>query len=136
MFSITFLLAQIEPPSANSLSLTDSIRLSPITVKSKASDDGMGESLIESVKLSEFAEGGSIWASKKVIENMSPGDRQRVEFGVRLGTGHERFVSPGIYSQVKELISGDELQQRGLREISNLAVTEIINVHPPEEQDL
>jgi len=96
----------------------------------------MGESLIESVKLSEFAEGGSIWASKKVIENMSPGDRQRVEFGVRLGTGQERFVSPGIYSQVKELVRGDELHQRGLREISNLAVTEIINVHPPEEQDL
>jgi len=96
----------------------------------------MGESLIESVKLSEFAEGGSIWASKRVIENMSPGDRQRVEFGVRLGTGRERFVSPGIYSQVKELVNGDDLQQRGLKEISNLAVTEIINVHPPEEQDL
>ena len=96
----------------------------------------MGESLIESIKLSEFAQGGSVWASKKVIENMSPGDRQRVEFGVRLGSGHERFVSPGIYSQVKELVNGDELQQRGLREISNLAVTEIINVHSPEEQDL
>ena len=96
----------------------------------------MGESLIEAIKLSEFAQGGSIWASKKVIENMSPGDRQRVEFGVRLGSGRERFVSPGIYSQVKELVNGDELQQRGLREISNLAVTEIINVHPPEEQDL
>jgi adenylate cyclase len=95
----------------------------------------MGESLIEAIKLSEFAEGGSIWASKKVIENMSPGDRQRVEFGVRLGTGQERFVSPGIYSQAKELVNGDELQHRGLREISNLAVTEIINVHPPEEQD-
>lgn len=95
----------------------------------------MGESLIEAIKLSEFAEGGSIWASKKVIENMSPGDRQRVEFGVRLGTGQERFVSPGIYSQVKELVKGDELQHRGLREISNLAVTEIITVHPPEEQD-
>jgi adenylate cyclase len=95
----------------------------------------MGESLLEAIKLSEFAEGGSIWASKKVIENMSPGDRQRVEFGVRLGTAQERFVSPGIYSQVKELVKGDELQQRGLREISNLAVTEIINVHPPEEQD-
>jgi adenylate cyclase len=96
----------------------------------------MGESLIESVKLSEFAENGSIWASKKVIENMSPGDRQRVEFGVRLGTGRERFVSPGIYAQVKELVSGDELQQRGLGDISKLAVTEIINVHPPEEKDL
>ena len=95
----------------------------------------MGESLIEAIKLSEFAEGGSIWASKKVIENMSPADRQRVEFGVRLGTAQERFVSPGIYSQVKELVNGDELQRRGLREISNLAVTEIINVHPPDEQD-
>jgi class 3 adenylate cyclase len=93
----------------------------------------MGESLIETVKLSEFAEGGSIWVSKKVIENMSPGDRQRVEFGVRLRAGQERFVSPGIYSQVKELLSAETLQQRGLREISNLAVTEIINVHPPEE---
>lgn len=93
----------------------------------------MGESLLEAVKLSELAEGGSIWASKKVVENMSPGDRQRVEFGVRLGTGRERFISPGIYSQVKELVNGDELQQRGLSEISNLAVTEIINVHPPED---
>jgi class 3 adenylate cyclase/DNA-binding transcriptional MerR regulator len=95
----------------------------------------MGESLIETVKLSEFAEAGSIWASKKVIENMSPGDRQRVDFGVRLGAGRERFVSPGIYSQVKELLSPIELQERGLKEISSLAVTEIINVHPPEEQD-
>ena len=65
----------------------------------------------------------------------APGDRQRVEFGVRLVAGHERFVSPGIYSQVKELVSGEELQQRGLGDISTLAVTEIISVHPPEEQD-
>jgi class 3 adenylate cyclase len=96
----------------------------------------MGETLIETVKLSEFAKGGSIWASKRVIENMLPGDRQRIEFGVRLGTGKERFVSPGIYSQVKELIRGDELQQRALREINNLAVTEIINVMPSEGQHL
>jgi class 3 adenylate cyclase len=96
----------------------------------------MGETLVETVNLSEFAQRGSIWASKKVIENMLPEDRQRVEFGVRLGTGPERFVSPGIYSQVKELISGDEPQRRALGEISNLAVTEIINVHPTVDQDL
>jgi len=90
----------------------------------------MGETLIETVKLSEFAKRGSIWASKRVIENMLPEDRRRVEFGVRLGTGKERFVSPGIYSQVKELIRGDDQQQRTLHEINNLAVTEIINVQP------
>jgi class 3 adenylate cyclase len=96
----------------------------------------MGETLVETVNLSRFAQRGSIWASKKVIENMLPEDRQRVEFGVRLGTGRERFVSPGIYSQVRELISGDELQHRALGDISNLAVTEIINVHPTVDQDL
>jgi hypothetical protein len=96
----------------------------------------MGETLIETVKLSEFAQGGTIWASKKVIENMLPADRQRVEFGVRLGTGQEGFISPRIYSQVRELISGDELKRRALREISNLAVTEIINVQPLDERDL
>ena len=94
----------------------------------------LGESLVETIKLGEFAQGGSIWASKRVIENMWPEDRQRVEFGVWLGTGQERFMNPGIYSQVRELISVDELQRRALREISNLAVTEIINVHPTEDR--
>ncbi len=96
----------------------------------------MGETLIESTKLSEFAQGGTIWASKRVIENMLPADRQRVEFGVRLGIGQEGFVSPGIYSQVRDLISADELHTRALREIGNLAVTEIINVHQLEYRDL
>ena len=96
----------------------------------------MGETLIETVKLSEFAQGGSILASKRVVENMLPTDRQRVEFGVRLGTGQERFVSPGIYSQVKELARADELQRRALNEIDNLAVTEIINVQPSEDEHL
>jgi class 3 adenylate cyclase len=95
----------------------------------------MGETLIETIKLSEFAQEGSIWASKKVIENMLPEDRQQVEFGVRLGTGKERFVSPGIYSQVRELTSVDELQRRALRQISNLAVSEIINVYPSDHSN-
>jgi class 3 adenylate cyclase len=96
----------------------------------------MGESLTETIKLSEFAQDGSVWASKRVIENMVPEDRQRVEFGVRLGADQERFVSPGIYSQVRELLSSDELQRMGLRDIANLAVTQIINLHPSEEHEL
>ena len=95
----------------------------------------LGESLIETIKLGEFAQGGSIWSSKRVIENMWAEDRQGIEFGVRLGTDQERVVSPGIYSQVRELISADELQRRALREISNLAVTEIINVQPSEDRN-
>lgn len=88
----------------------------------------MGDTLMETVKLSEFAKRGAIWASKEVIENLSPSDRKRVEFGIRLGVYQERFVSPNIYSPVKELLNRDELEGRGLQLISNLAVTEIVDV--------
>ncbi|MCG6944470.1 MAG: hypothetical protein LJE87_03895 [Deltaproteobacteria bacterium] len=90
----------------------------------------VGDTLMETVKLSEFCKRGAIWASKKVIENLSPSDRKRVEFGVRLGLYQERFVSPNIYSPVKELLSQDELEGRGLQPISNLAVTEVVEVFP------
>jgi len=90
----------------------------------------VGDTLMETIKLSEFSKRGAIWASKKVIENLSPSERERVEFGIRLGVYQERFVSPNIYSPVKELLSRDELERRGLLPISNLAVTEVINVFP------
>ena len=90
----------------------------------------MGDTLMETVKLSEFSKRGAIWASKEVIENLPPSDRKRVEFGIRLGVYQERFVSPNIYSPVKELLSRDELEGRGLQPISNLAVTEIVDVSP------
>ena len=90
----------------------------------------VGDTLMETIKLSEFSKRGAIWASKKVIENLSPPERERVEFGIRLGVYQERFVSPNIYSPVKELLSREELEGRGLLPISNLAVTEVVNVLP------
>jgi class 3 adenylate cyclase/DNA-binding transcriptional MerR regulator len=90
----------------------------------------VGDTLMETIKLSEFSQSGAIWASKKVIENLLPSHRERVEFGLRLGVYQERFVSPGIYSPVGDLLSQEELERRDLRQINNLTVTEIINVHP------
>jgi adenylate cyclase len=90
----------------------------------------VGDTLMEAVKLSEFSKRGATWASKKVIESLSPTDRKRVEFGIRLGVYQERFVSPNIYSPVKELLSRDELEGGGLQPISNLAVTEVVDVFP------
>ena len=90
----------------------------------------VGDTLMETIKLSEFSKRGAIWASKKVIENLSPSERERVEFGIRLGVYQERFVSPNIYSPVKELLSQDDLEGRGLQPIRNLAVTEVVNVFP------
>ncbi len=88
----------------------------------------VGDTLIKAVKLSEFSQRGATWASKEVIENLSPSNRERVEFGLRLGVYQERFVSPGIYSPVGELLSQDELERKRLQTISNLVVTEVIDV--------
>jgi class 3 adenylate cyclase len=88
----------------------------------------VGDTLIEAVKLSEFSQRGSIWASKEVIENLSPSDRERVEFGIRLGLYGEGLVSPGLYSPVRELLSQDELKEKRLRSIRDLAVSEILDV--------
>ncbi len=90
----------------------------------------VGDTLSQAIGLSEFSQRGSIWASKKVVENLLPADRERVEFGIRLGVNQQRLVSPGIYSPVRELLSQEELERKDLQAISNLAVTEIINIYP------
>jgi len=88
----------------------------------------VGDTLVEALKLSEFSQGGTIWASKEVIENLSPSNRERVEFGIRLGPYEEGFVSPGLYSPVRELLSQDELKRKGLQSIGGLAVTEVLDL--------
>jgi hypothetical protein len=88
----------------------------------------VGDTLLEAVKLSEFSQGGTIWASKEVIENLSPSNRERVEFGIRLGTYEEGFIRSGLYSLVRELFGEDELKRKGLQDIGGLVVTEVLNV--------
>jgi hypothetical protein len=88
----------------------------------------VGDTLVEALKLSEFSQGGTIWASKEVIENLSPSNRERVEFGIRLGPYEEGFVSPGLYSPVRELLSHDELKRKRLQSIGGLAVTEVLDL--------
>jgi adenylate cyclase len=88
----------------------------------------VGDTLVEAVKLCEFSQRGTIWASKEVIENLSPSNRERVEFGIRLELYGEGFVSPGLYSPVGELLSQEELKGKRLQSIRNLAVTEVLDV--------
>jgi adenylate cyclase len=88
----------------------------------------VGDTLVAAVGLSEISQGGTIWASKEVIENLSPFDRERVEFGIRLGLYEEGFVSPGLYSPVAELLSEEELKGKRLQSIGGLAVTEVLDV--------
>jgi adenylate cyclase len=88
----------------------------------------VGDTLVAAVELSEFSQKGAIWATKEVIENLSPFNRERVEFGIRLGLYEEGFASPGLYSPLAALLGEDELKGKRLRSIGGLAVTEILDV--------
>ena len=87
-----------------------------------------GDTLIQAVKLSEFSQGGTVWASKEVIESLSSHHRERVEFGIRAGVHQERFLSPSIYSPITDLIEQGELERKRLHIIRNLVVSEIFNI--------
>jgi len=88
----------------------------------------VGDTVIQAIKLSEFSQRGAIWASKEVIENLSRPHRGRVEFGIRLGVHQERFLSPSIYSPVRDLMRHDDLEGKGLQVIRNLVVSEVLNI--------
>ncbi|HYA02242.1 MAG TPA: hypothetical protein VEI04_03925 [Syntrophobacteria bacterium] len=85
----------------------------------------VGESVPEAVKLATFARGGTIWASKKLIESLLPEQRQRIVFGIDRGFHGARCMSSGIYSRVCDLMDVDAVDRLGLHEIANLAVAQI-----------
>jgi hypothetical protein len=85
----------------------------------------IGESLPTAIKLATFARGGTIWASKRLIESLLPDQRQRIVFGIDRGFHGARSMSSGIYSRVCDLMDVDAVDRLGLHEIANLAVAQI-----------
>ncbi len=94
----------------------------------------IGESLPEAIKLATFARGGTIWASKRLIESLLPDQRQRIVFGIDSGSRGARSMTSGIYSRVCDLTDVDALDRRGLQEIANLAVAQIFSLDLPSEE--
>lgn len=89
----------------------------------------LGNTINQASRLSDFARHGSIWASKNLISKLSEDERSRVEFGV-LRTSQEngdRFI-PSIYAQIESLVDLENDKHEKLRDIAQLAVTEIRRV--------
>jgi class 3 adenylate cyclase len=86
----------------------------------------LGNTINQASRLSDFARHGSIWATKDLISKLSADERSRVEFGVlrKSQENGERFVASS-YAQVESLIDLQKDKYEKLRDISQLAVTEI-----------
>ena len=86
----------------------------------------LGNTINQASRLSDFARHGSIWATKDLISKLSADERSRVEFGVlrKSQENGDRFVASS-YAQVESLIDLQKDKYEKLRDISQLAVTEI-----------
>lgn len=89
----------------------------------------LGNTINQASRLSDFARHGTIWATKDLVSKLSVDERSRVEFGVlrKSQENGDRFV-PSSYAQVESILDLHQDKHEKLRDISQLAVTEIRRV--------
>lgn len=91
----------------------------------------LGDTINHTARLSDFARGGAIWATKNLLGKLSAEQRKRVKFGIRRKNedGFEVMVESS-YSRIMELLDLNTAHNEKLRDIAALAVTEIIDLAP------
>ena len=89
----------------------------------------LGDTINRASRLSDFARHGSIWATKNLVSRLTSDERSRIEFGVMHPSveNGDRFVLSS-YAQIESLVDLNDGKLDKLRDIAQLAVTEIRRV--------
>jgi len=90
----------------------------------------LGDTINNAARLSDFARGGAIWATKNLLGKLPANERQRVKFGIRRqdDEGREVIVN-SFYSRITELAHlNDTKRNEKLNDIAALPVTEIMEI--------
>jgi len=89
----------------------------------------LGDTINHAARLSDFARHGSLWATKNLMGKLTAEERNNIRFGVRRQDHDQRevFVNAS-YSRIADLVDLTSPRHEKLRDISALAVTEIIEV--------
>jgi len=89
----------------------------------------LGDTINHAARLSDFASHGSLWATKNLMGKLTAEERKNIRFGVRRLDQDKRevFVN-ATYSRISELVDLASPRHEKLRDISALAVTEIVEV--------
>jgi adenylate cyclase len=99
-------------------------------IETKVEFTVLGDTINHAARLSDFARGGAIWATKNLIGKLPANERQRVKFGIRRqdAEGREVFVG-AFYSRITELAYlNDTARNEKLNDIAALPVTEIMGI--------
>jgi class 3 adenylate cyclase/DNA-binding transcriptional MerR regulator len=98
-------------------------------IETKVEFTVLGDTINHAARLSDFARGGGIWATKNLLGKLTAAERQRVQFGIRRqdADGREVFVGAS-YSRISELANLSAPRNEKLIDIAALPVTEIVEV--------
>lgn len=90
----------------------------------------LGETINQAARISEFARHGSIWATKRMLNQISWEERQRIRFGIprQLGNNDTLFVND-TYASVNSLLDTQGASYNKLTDIQALAITQIRSIH-------
>lgn len=98
-------------------------------IETKVEFTVLGDTINHAARLSDFARQGALWATKNLMGKLSAEERDKVRFGVRRQDQERREVFvKATYSRVSELVDLDSPRHEKMRDISALAVTEIVEV--------
>ena len=98
-------------------------------IETKVEFTVLGDTISHAARLSDFARGGAIWATKSLLGKLPAEERQRVQFGIRRQDAEGREVLVGAsYSRVAKRASLNAPRNEKLSDIAALPVTEIMEV--------
>jgi class 3 adenylate cyclase len=103
--------------------------LGSLTTASQLDLTALGKTITQATRVSEFARGGAIWATKNLVTKLAAAERQQLKYGVRRLShdGQEVFIS-FLYSTVENLVDLSAGGGAKLKEIARLPITEIVEI--------
>jgi len=89
----------------------------------------LGDTVNHCARLSDFARGGSIWATKSMIGKLSSPERALLRYGVRRTTVEgQQMLVPSTFARITNLLQADNPRHHKLMDIASLTVTEILDL--------
>ncbi|MBT3556856.1 MAG: hypothetical protein HN644_03125 [Rhodospirillales bacterium] len=92
----------------------------------------LGDTVNRGGRLSDFASGGTVWASKNLVGQLTQSEREAVRYGVHRtnGEGDKIFVD-ATFSRISNLVNLELPQNQKLMDLGSLPVTEITGIIAP-----
>jgi len=91
----------------------------------------LGDTVNRAGRLSDFAQHGSIWATKNSLSKLTAEEREGIRFGIRRNSENGPIVIYSSYSRISGLIDMENPRHEKMQDIGGLPVTEIFDVVLP-----